>query len=313
MLASLVHAVPERVYRSVGVAFYGALVGYRVSLLFRMGAHASALDVALWGAETAIFCLIAIGYARRSPAVALPATAAEIVLPAIGGPLPLAMTLGDVTVRGLPGEWNLLIVMLVGNLVAASGYLYLGGSYGLFVAARPLRTKGPYAMIRHPIYLGQMIATLAVVALRWSPRNLAIWALFVAVQATRATLEERKLAACWPAYAEYRLKTWRFLPLVVCPAERRSARKRASLTTTHYQDWRAKVAGGENPSPPGVFSLPSPSRKLPRIAVADKRPSHCLLTISLVLFCAHAWEPPARALAWGPRWAAAPVAIGAHH
>jgi len=120
------------------------------------------------------------------------------------------------------------------QLYTSTGLLYFGlsgcvGAMGLFVwakmclgaeyspccdsrVANRLIDTGPYAYIRHPIYvanltwlLGLFIATGSV----WIAMNIAIVALYYV---TSARQEESVLARELPAYAAYMARTGAFLP-----------------------------------------------------------------------------------------------------
>jgi protein-S-isoprenylcysteine O-methyltransferase Ste14 len=109
----------------------------------------------------------------------------------------------------------LAALVLVGDLFVAVSYACLGGSFSILVEARPLKDRGPYRFIRHPVYLGQLVTFLGVALARFAPVEMTIYAAFFAVQVTRAILEERKLSRATPGYADYRAKTWMFVPFVV--------------------------------------------------------------------------------------------------
>jgi protein-S-isoprenylcysteine O-methyltransferase Ste14 len=90
--------------------------------------------------------------------------------------------------------------------------LVLGRSISLVPEARRLVTKGPYALIRHPLYLGEMVA-ISGIALQ----HLSVWALLLlclawAFQFQRMKYEERVLSQSFPEYEDYMAKTARLVP-----------------------------------------------------------------------------------------------------
>ncbi len=74
---------------------------------------------------------------------------------------------------------------------------------------------GPYAIIRHPGYLGMILMWLGV---SMSTQNWLVVVIVVIVIGAayyyRIETEEKLLLGKLPGYAEYRSKTWRLIPLI---------------------------------------------------------------------------------------------------
>lgn len=89
----------------------------------------------------------------------------------------------------------------------------LGRSFGLLPADRGVVTSGPYALVRHPIYLGYLVAHVGFLGANFSARNLIVLGGLYGLQIMRMVFEERVLSS---ASAEYRNYTqavrWRFVP-----------------------------------------------------------------------------------------------------
>jgi protein-S-isoprenylcysteine O-methyltransferase Ste14 len=176
----------------------------------RAFAHKPEHWIAITIAETGMLLLIVLSYVRRAPAFEHARTWAEVVLPVVAAPLPVFLIQADPA--PVIDVTTCAAIILAGDVVALAGYAWLGSSFSILVEARPLVARGPYRLVRHPIYLGQLIATAGVLLLRFSSVNAGAWALFVALQVARAVLEERKMLRATPGYAEYRARTWAFLP-----------------------------------------------------------------------------------------------------
>jgi protein-S-isoprenylcysteine O-methyltransferase Ste14 len=84
--------------------------------------------------------------------------------------------------------------------------------FGLAAEARGLVTSGAYRLVRHPLYLAELVAALGALLPVLAPFTLLIFGLFCLCQATRAMLEERALAARFPEYLVYRRRTPAMLP-----------------------------------------------------------------------------------------------------
>jgi protein-S-isoprenylcysteine O-methyltransferase Ste14 len=105
-----------------------------------------------------------------------------------------------------------LLLIISGTVFAIFAVLVLGRSISILPEARRLVTWGPYAFVRHPLYLGETVA-LAGVALQF----LSVWALLLlalqfAFQLQRMKHEERVLLQIFPEYADYMARTARLVP-----------------------------------------------------------------------------------------------------
>jgi protein-S-isoprenylcysteine O-methyltransferase Ste14 len=105
-------------------------------------------------------------------------------------------------------------LILVGNSLCAVVLLSLGRALSVMPEARRLVTDGPYAVVRHPLYLAEEIAALGVFLQFRSPAAAAVLALHFYFQLQRMRWEERILAETFPEYADYQRRTWRLIPHV---------------------------------------------------------------------------------------------------
>lgn len=76
-----------------------------------------------------------------------------------------------------------------------------------------LRTGGPYAYIRHPMYLGLLLAASGICASA-KPMAWAFFGFLALVLTAKIFTEEGALARIYPDYAEYRRRTKRLIPFV---------------------------------------------------------------------------------------------------
>jgi protein-S-isoprenylcysteine O-methyltransferase Ste14 len=114
----------------------------------------------------------------------------------------------------LPAPWHVLAAILstIGDLFAMIIVLHLGGSYSVMAEARRLVERGPYAVVRHPLYLAEQVTLLGALITYLSWRAVALFALQSFLQFRRARNEERILTRTFPGYAAYARRTPMLVP-----------------------------------------------------------------------------------------------------
>jgi len=83
------------------------------------------------------------------------------------------------------------------------------------MARAPLVTRGPYRLVRHPIYASLWWFVWAGVADHLTALNAVFAVVIAAGLLLRMVLEERLLAERYPEYREYSKRTRRIIPLVI--------------------------------------------------------------------------------------------------
>jgi protein-S-isoprenylcysteine O-methyltransferase Ste14 len=89
---------------------------------------------------------------------------------------------------------------------------WLGRGFAMLPEARRLDVSGPYALVRHPLYVCETIAFLGLVLQFQQPWALGIMLVGSILMAARSMFEERVLEEQFPDYAAYRFRTARFVP-----------------------------------------------------------------------------------------------------
>jgi len=105
------------------------------------------------------------------------------------------------------------VIVIVGTVFTIWSLATLGRCFGLFPEVRGLVLRGPYRLVRHPVYLGELVSALGLLVVKPHPLIVAVFALFVGLQYGRTIYEERALAAAYPDdYPAYARRVPRLLP-----------------------------------------------------------------------------------------------------
>ena len=105
-----------------------------------------------------------------------------------------------------------LLLVIAGTGLAICAVLALGRSISLLPEARRLVTRGPYALLRHPLYLGEIVAMAGVTLEYLSAWALLLLGLICAFQLQRMKYEELVLFQSFPEYRDYMTRTARLMP-----------------------------------------------------------------------------------------------------
>jgi protein-S-isoprenylcysteine O-methyltransferase Ste14 len=105
-----------------------------------------------------------------------------------------------------------LLLIIAGTGLAICAVLVLGRSISLLPEARRLVTKGPYALVRHPLYLGELVALAGAALQYYSTSALLLLGLVGIFQLQRMKYEELVLFQFFPEYRDYMERTSRLVP-----------------------------------------------------------------------------------------------------
>jgi protein-S-isoprenylcysteine O-methyltransferase Ste14 len=127
----------------------------------------------------------------------------------VGGWLPLAARPADV--EGLLGVAG-TVVQVAGLSGVILSFAALGRSFGIVAASRGLKDRGPYGVVRHPIYLAHTLTLTGFTLANPTWINLAILVVGTIAQLLRIRAEERVLMSVTD-YTSYRQRVrWRLVP-----------------------------------------------------------------------------------------------------
>jgi protein-S-isoprenylcysteine O-methyltransferase Ste14 len=176
----------------------------------------------------AAFAFFTLGRARpvrnaRSPVAFIACAAAMATALAFAAPA------ADTPQALLVGGELLALASCVWLLVSV---LFLGRCFGVLPEARGLVTSGPYRLVRHPVYLGEIGACAGLAVASPRPGNVVALSAVIAAQFVRMRLEERALSHAFPEYAQYAARTGRLVPRLPLRALRTRQPSAAQLPTS---------------------------------------------------------------------------------
>lgn len=135
--------------------------------------------------------LVVVLTVMRRRACLVDTSAASLTITAIALVGPPLLRTGDAP--GLLPDALTALVSGAAVCLVIAGKLTLGRSFGIVPANRGVVDKGPYLLVRHPIYAGYLITHLAFVAAYPRPWNIAVVVISDAALVWRALFEERLL------------------------------------------------------------------------------------------------------------------------
>jgi len=210
MYERTVHALAERVVPALVSIGYATCV-----LLAARAAHAGGKDwtaLAFSSVTAALWIVFGVSFLMRHRSRGTGWSLIGTVA-VFGAPLGAAVATAAGTDRASPAlEIIGLALAAAGTGWALAGIIALGRCFGVLPEARGLVTRGPYRVVRHPIYAGEILALAGVLLPNISWAASAAWCGVVAVQSARARVEERVIAAEFPEYERYATTTPRLLP-----------------------------------------------------------------------------------------------------
>lgn len=175
----------------------------------------------IWIVETTILLGYILAFLTRKPAQAVARGFMETVFPLILVVLPLVIVMTDYSYQGWFPErsrWHMAGLFVINGVLIAAGAANVTGLLGLRPAftimteARVFVRRGLHRLVRHPLYAAHFVIYFCYTILHFHAATAALYVVFVAGQTIRARIEERKMAAVFPEYEDYRRTTGMFFP-----------------------------------------------------------------------------------------------------
>jgi protein-S-isoprenylcysteine O-methyltransferase Ste14 len=105
-----------------------------------------------------------------------------------------------------------VVLSVTANVMSVVTLSFLGRSLSVMPEARQLVMRGPYGIVRHPLYLCEILGVIAIVLQYRSFAAMTLFVLIFALQIARAHWEEAVLARAFSDFETYRLHTPFLIP-----------------------------------------------------------------------------------------------------
>ena len=188
-----------------------------VGFLFAMMCINIFADVARTGHVTGLLLLaseslvVVLTIVRRKAQIVHRSFAAAVTTTlSLAGPPLLRATMTP----GLVPDVATAFVSGLGLTVVILGKIALGRSFGIAPANRGIVARGPYNVVRHPIYAGYLVTHVAFLVAHPTTWNVAVVLVADSALILRALIEERVLAADREYRAYCQRVGWHLVPLV---------------------------------------------------------------------------------------------------
>jgi protein-S-isoprenylcysteine O-methyltransferase Ste14 len=165
---------------------------------------------------TATFCaLVLAAYLHRGDARATDRSPGIRVAAPLATCLPLVIPALPASVAGGGRSLLAFALILSGSAWSVWALRHLSTCLSVVPQARRLVDTGPYRLVRHPLYLGELVAVggFAVRGGHWLHAVLLL--ALLGLQVYRAGREEALLGRQVPGYAGYAARTWQIVPGLV--------------------------------------------------------------------------------------------------
>jgi protein-S-isoprenylcysteine O-methyltransferase Ste14 len=100
-----------------------------------------------------------------------------------------------------------LVLTVVGVAFATAAMVSLGMNFSFWPEAREVVSRGPYRLVRHPVYLAEIVMSSAVLVSNLRLTLVLGECLVIVLQLVRIRAEEHLLAGALPAFSDFKAMT----------------------------------------------------------------------------------------------------------
>lgn len=202
--------------RVIMVPFSALMLLFDIHALAKTGVitRMSTAVVLSWlsAALVCAFYVLAIwAYLGRGPAVASTRSLRACVIAVVATVAPFLFPLLIGATPGATRQVAADALLVTGTTLSVCSLRCLGRNLSVIAQARGVADRGPYRVVRHPLYTGELVSAIGLTLLAGTVAAYALWCALVAMQVYRARREEQVLQAL-PGYRDYRARTAAFVP-----------------------------------------------------------------------------------------------------
>ncbi|MHB1593090.1 MAG: methyltransferase family protein [Streptosporangiaceae bacterium] len=158
------------------------------------------------------YAIVAVSYLRRGPALATGNSVVAHAVAVLATMATFAFPLLQRTPPGVVPQFASDVLLVAGTVWAVWSLRYLGRNLSVIAQARGIADRGPYRLVRHPLYTGEIVSSLGLAIAAGTAGAYAVWLALIGMQIYRARQEEQILLVALPGYRDYRARTAALLP-----------------------------------------------------------------------------------------------------
>jgi protein-S-isoprenylcysteine O-methyltransferase Ste14 len=136
----------------------------------------------------------------------------ETVIPALSFIFP-SLILNNLIFFPATYSYNIgFIIAIPGIIISIISFLFLRKSFAIMPAVRGIVIAGPYRIVRHPLYLGELLYVFGMMLLAFNPFSILLMSISIILLVFRIEIEERKLLKYPDYYIYFQKVKYKMIP-----------------------------------------------------------------------------------------------------